>query len=64
MSHETKEAHAAASGTGGTRVLILYYSLTGNTKSIAEKITKENRGRCTNRVESWKLIYFAGNIII
>ena len=44
MSNETKEAHAAATGAGSKSVLIIYYSLTGNTKSIAEKIREKTRG--------------------
>jgi hypothetical protein len=46
MNHETKEPHAAATGTGGTKVLILYYSLTGNIKSIAKKIRKKTWVMC------------------
>jgi flavodoxin len=33
-----------ASGTGRTKMLIIYYSLTGNTKYIAEKLRKKNGG--------------------
>jgi len=39
-----KSAHSTATGTGSTKVLIIYYSLTGNTKSIAEKIRKKTGG--------------------
>ncbi len=43
VSH-VRSAHSAATGTGNTKVLIIYYSLTGNTKSIAEKIWKKTGG--------------------
>ena len=36
--------HSNASGTGRTKMLIIYYSLTGNTKYIAEKIRKKTGG--------------------
>jgi flavodoxin len=35
---------ATATGTGSTKVLIIYYSLTGNTKSIAENIRGKTGG--------------------
>jgi len=35
MSNETKDAN---------KVLVIYYSLTGNTKSIAEMIRKKTEG--------------------
>jgi flavodoxin len=44
MSSVTQEAHAAETGAGSKSVLIIYYSLTGNTKSIAEKIREKNGG--------------------
>ncbi|MGZ3579071.1 MAG: flavodoxin, partial [Syntrophales bacterium] len=37
-------AYSTATGTGRTKMLIIYYSLTGNTKSIAEKIRKKTGG--------------------
>jgi flavodoxin len=37
-------AHAVATDTGSTKVLVIYYSLTGNTKNIAEKIGKKIGG--------------------
>ena len=39
-----ESAHSAAMGTGGTKVLVIYYSLTGNTRSIAEMIRKKTGG--------------------
>ena len=36
--------HSNASGTGRTKMLIIYYSLTGNTKSIAEQVRKKTGG--------------------
>jgi flavodoxin len=36
--------HSNASGTGRTKMLIIYYSLTGNTKYIAEKIQEKTGG--------------------
>jgi flavodoxin len=38
----TKSAHSAA--TGSTGVLVIYYSLTGNTKNIAEMIREKTGG--------------------
>jgi flavodoxin len=37
-------AHSAATATGSTKVLVVYYSLTGNTKSIAEMIRGKTGG--------------------
>jgi flavodoxin len=39
-----ESAHSAATGAGGTKVLVIYYSLTGNTKSIAEMIREKTGG--------------------
>jgi flavodoxin len=39
-----ESAHCAATGAGGTKVLVVYYSLTGNTKSIAEIIREKTGG--------------------
>ena len=36
--------HSNASGTGRTKMLIIYYSLTGNTKYIAEQVRKKTGG--------------------
>ncbi len=36
-----ESAHFAATGADGTKVLVVYYSLTGNTKSIAEMMQKK-----------------------
>ena len=36
--------HSYASGTGRAKMLIIYYSLTGNTKYIAEQIRKKTGG--------------------
>ena len=36
--------HSTASGTGRTKMLIIYYSLTGNTKYIAEQVRKKTGG--------------------
>ena len=36
--------HSTASGTGRTKMLIIYYSLTGNTKYIAEQIRRKTGG--------------------
>lgn len=37
-------AHSAATGAGSTKVLVVYYSLSGNTKSIAEMIREKTGG--------------------
>ena len=42
---------ATAKSTGSTKVLIIYYSLTGNTKSIAEKI-REKTGSDVFEIET------------
>ena len=42
---------ATATGPGSTRVLIIYYSLSGNTKSIAEKIREKTGG--DKALNSW-----------
>ncbi len=39
-----ESAHWAATGAGSTKVLVVYYSLTGNTKSIAEMIREKTGG--------------------
>jgi flavodoxin len=39
-----ESAHSAATGAGGAKVLVIYYSLTGNTKSIAEAIREKTGG--------------------
>jgi flavodoxin len=39
-----ESAHSAATGAGGANVLIIYYSLTGNTRSIAEMIREKTAG--------------------
>jgi len=39
-----ESAHSAATGSGSTRILVIYYSLTGNTKSIAEMIREKTGG--------------------
>ena len=39
-----ESAHSAATGAGGTKVLAIYYSLTGNTRSIAEMIREKTGG--------------------
>ena len=39
-----ESAHWAATGAGSTKVLVIYYSLTGNTKSIAEMIREKTGG--------------------
>ena len=39
-----ESAHSAATGAGSTKVLVIYYSLTGNTKSIAELIREKTGG--------------------
>ncbi len=44
LSSNVRSAHSARKGAGGIKVLIIYYSLTGNTKSIAEKIRKKTGG--------------------
>jgi flavodoxin len=37
-------AHSAVRGAGSTNVLVIYYSLTGNTKSIAEMLREKTGG--------------------
>lgn len=44
-------AHAPETSTGSTKVLIIYYSLTGNTKSVAEKI-REKTGADVLEIET------------
>jgi flavodoxin len=39
-----ESAHSAERGAGGTKVLVIYYSLTGNTKSIAEMLREKTGG--------------------
>jgi flavodoxin len=39
-----ESAHSAKTGAGSTKVLIVYYSLTGNTRSIAEMIREKTGG--------------------
>ena len=39
-----ESAHSAATGAGSTKVLVIYYSLTGNTKSIAEMMREKTGG--------------------
>ncbi|MGO9312774.1 MAG: flavodoxin [Syntrophobacteraceae bacterium] len=39
-----ESAHSAATGAGSTKVLVVYYSLTGNTRSIAEMIREKTGG--------------------
>jgi flavodoxin len=39
-----ESAHSAAKGAGSTKVLIIYYSLTGNTRSIGEMIREKTGG--------------------
>ena len=39
-----ESAHSAATGAGSTKVLVVYYSLSGNTKSIAEMIREKTGG--------------------
>ena len=39
-----ESAHSAKTGAGSTKVLVVYYSLTGNTKSIAEMIQEKTGG--------------------
>jgi flavodoxin len=39
-----ESTHSAATGAGGTKLLVVYYSLTGNTKSIAEMIRMKTGG--------------------
>ena len=41
---DPESAHSAKTGTGSTKVLIVYYSLTGNTRSIAEMIREKTGG--------------------
>jgi flavodoxin len=44
LSPNVRSAHSTTKGIGSTKVLIIYYSLTGNTKSIAEKIQNKTGG--------------------
>ncbi len=37
---------ATTKGAGSTNILIIHYSLSGNTKTIAEKIREKTEGRC------------------
>ncbi|MGA2228444.1 MAG: flavodoxin [Syntrophobacteraceae bacterium] len=39
-----ENTHSAATGAGSAKVLVVYYSLTGNTKSIAEIIREKTGG--------------------
>ncbi len=39
-----ESAHFAATGAGSTKVLVIFYSLTGNTRSIAEMIREKTGG--------------------
>lgn len=39
-----ESAHSAATGAGSTKLLVVYYSLTGNTRSIAEMIREKTGG--------------------
>ena len=39
-----ESAHCAATGAGSMKVLVIYYSLTGNTKNIAEMIREKTGG--------------------
>ena len=39
-----ESAHSATTGAGSTKVLVIYYSLTGNTRSIAEIIREKTGG--------------------
>ena len=39
-----ESAHFAATDAGGTKVLVIYYSLTGNTRSVAETIREKTGG--------------------
>lgn len=44
LSPNVRSAHSVRKDSGSTKVLIIYYSLTGNTKSIAERIRKKTGG--------------------
>ena len=39
-----ESAPSTGTGTGGTKVLVVYYSLTGTTKNIAERLRKKTGG--------------------
>jgi len=39
-----ERAHSAKTAAGSTKVLVVYYSLSGNTKSIAEMIREKTGG--------------------
>ncbi|MEN6441539.1 MAG: flavodoxin [Syntrophobacter sp.] len=43
-ARDPKSAHSASRGAGGTKVLVIYYSLTGNTRSTAEMIREKTGG--------------------
>jgi flavodoxin len=43
-ARDPESAHFAATGAGSTKVLVVYYSLTGNTRSIAEMIREKTGG--------------------
>ena len=43
-AHNQESAHSVTSRTGSTKVLVVYYSLTGTTKRVAEMIREKTGG--------------------